>query len=149
MRGKSVLRPNKVGSRLVDAKVAMTSDRVVSGLVLPFCGKRPFGLFWMRGTACVCVKPPRSGMSHGGTGLKASSSFFLLKNEPMVLRELARFGPRIPVETVKACALIGSAHAGLEVQVTFRRILAPAGGPALQQFPVERPRLVGLWEKRA
>ena len=33
--------------------------------------------------------------------------FFLLKNEPMVLRELVRFGPRIPVETVKACALIG------------------------------------------
>ena len=34
-------------------------------------------------------------------------SFFLSKKEPMVLRELVRFGPSIPVETVKACALIG------------------------------------------
>ena len=30
-----------------------------------------------------------------------------LKKEPMVLSELVRFGPSIPVETVKACALIG------------------------------------------
>ena len=33
--------------------------------------------------------------------------FFILKNEPMVLRELVRFGPSIPVEAVKACALVG------------------------------------------
>ena len=33
--------------------------------------------------------------------------FFLLKKEPMVLRELVRFGPSIPVEAVKACALVG------------------------------------------
>ena len=33
--------------------------------------------------------------------------FFLLKKEPMVLRELVRFGPSMTVETVKACALIG------------------------------------------
>ena len=62
------------------------------------CGKRSFGLFWIHGTACVCAQPPRNGMSQGGTGL--------LKKEPMVLRELVRFGPSIPVETVKACALI-------------------------------------------
>ena len=33
--------------------------------------------------------------------------FFLLKKEPMVLRELVRFGPSIPIEAVKACALVG------------------------------------------
>ena len=33
--------------------------------------------------------------------------FFLLKKEPSALSELARLGPSIPVETVKACALIG------------------------------------------
>ena len=33
--------------------------------------------------------------------------FFLLKKEPMVLRELVRFGPSIPVDAVKACALVG------------------------------------------
>ena len=33
--------------------------------------------------------------------------FFLLKKEPMVLRELVRCGPSIPVEAVKACALVG------------------------------------------
>ena len=33
--------------------------------------------------------------------------FFFLKKEPMVLRELVRFGPSIPVEAVKACALVG------------------------------------------
>ena len=33
--------------------------------------------------------------------------FFLLKKEPMVLGELVRFGRSIPVEAVKACALVG------------------------------------------
>ena len=36
-----------------------------------------------------------------------SSSFSLLKTEPMVLSELVEFGPCFSVETVKACALIG------------------------------------------
>ena len=52
------------------------------------------GLFWMLGTVCVCAQPPRDGMSQGDTGLMASSSS-LLKKEPMVLRELVRFGPSI------------------------------------------------------
>ena len=33
--------------------------------------------------------------------------FFLLQKEPMVIRELVRFGPSIPVEAVKACAMVG------------------------------------------
>ena len=33
--------------------------------------------------------------------------FFLLKKEPMVIRELVRFGPSNPVEAVKTCALVG------------------------------------------
>ena len=33
--------------------------------------------------------------------------FFLLKKEPMVLRELVGFGPSILVEAVNACALVG------------------------------------------
>ena len=37
----------------------------------------------------------------------ASSSFSFLKKEPMVMRELVRFGPSIQVEAVKACALVG------------------------------------------
>ena len=37
----------------------------------------------------------------------ASSSFSFLKKEPMDIRELVRFGPSIPVEAVKACALVG------------------------------------------
>ena len=32
--------------------------------------------------------------------------FFLVKKEPVVLRELVRYGPSIPVEAVKACALV-------------------------------------------
>ena len=36
-----------------------------------------------------------------------SSSSSLLKKEPMVIRELVRFGPSIAVEAVKACALVG------------------------------------------
>ena len=48
----------------------------------------------MHGTVCVYAQPLRSGMSQGDdTGRTASSSSFLLKKEPMVLRELVRLGP--------------------------------------------------------
>ena len=40
-------------------------------------------------------------------GRMVSSVFFLLKKEPMVLSELIESGPCIPVEALKACALIG------------------------------------------
>ena len=43
----------------------------------------------------------------GRYGPYGELSFFLLKKEPMVLRELVRFGLSIPVESLKACALIG------------------------------------------
>ena len=61
----------------------------------------------MHGTVCVCAQPLRNGMSQGDTGRMASSSFSFLKKEPTVLRELVWFGPSIPVEAVKACALVG------------------------------------------
>ena len=70
-------------------------------------GKRSCGLFWMRGIVCVCAHSPRNGMSQGGTGRMASSSSSFLKKGPMVLRELVRCGPSIPVEAVKTCALVG------------------------------------------
>ena len=53
------------------------------------------GLFWMHGTVCVCAQPPRDGMSQGDTGPYNELFFFFLKKEPMVLRELVRFGPNI------------------------------------------------------
>ena len=40
-------------------------------------------------------------------GPRGEPCFFPVKSEPMVLKELFRFGPSIPVKTVKACALIG------------------------------------------
>ena len=43
----------------------------------------------------------------GRYGPYGELSFFLLKKEPMVLWELVRFGLSIPVESLKACALIG------------------------------------------
>ena len=36
--------------------------------------------------------------------------FFLLKKEPLVLSELVRFGPSVPIEKVKAMCLDRSAH---------------------------------------
>ena len=82
-----------VGSRPCGCKAAMTSDRVVSGLMLPLWEE----VQWPLLDAWDSVR----------TGRVVSSSFFLLKKEPMVLRELVRFGPSIPVEAAKACALVG------------------------------------------
>ena len=39
--------------------------------------------------------------------VRPCGDFFLLKKEPMFLRKLVRFGSSIPVEAVKACALVG------------------------------------------
>ena len=73
------------------------------------CGRsrsgRAFGPIWIRGTPCVCAQPPRTGMFRGSMGRMASSFSFYMK-EPMVLSELVEFGPFIPAETVKACALV-------------------------------------------
>ena len=83
----------------------MTSDRVVSGLKLPSWEE----VLWpsldawdsvrLRTTSTQWNVPERCG-PYG------ELFFFLLKKEPMVLRELVRFGPSIPVEAVKACALV-------------------------------------------
>ena len=84
----------------------MTGDRVVSGLILPLWEEVlwPFLDAWdsvrLRTNSTQWNVPGRYG-PHG------ELFFFLLKKEPMVLRELVRFGPSIPVEAVKACAFIG------------------------------------------
>ena len=66
----------------------------------------------MLGIVCGCAQPPSSGMSQGRYGLYGELFFFLLKEKPVVIRELVRFGPSIPVEAVKAFALVGVAHDG-------------------------------------
>ena len=43
-------------------------------------------LFWIRGTACVCAQRPRIGTFQGSVDRTVSSSSFLLKKEPMVLK---------------------------------------------------------------
>ena len=93
----------KVGSRPCRSKAAMTSDRVVSGLMLPLWEEVlwPFLDAWdsvrLRTTSSQWNVPGRYGRY-------GELFFFLLKKEPMVIRE---FGPSIPVEAVKACALVG------------------------------------------
>ena len=87
----------------------MTGDRVVSGLVLPLWEEVlwPFPDAWdsvrLRTTSTQWNVPGRYG-PHG------ELFFFLLKKELMVLRELVRCGPSIPVETVKSMRLDRSAH---------------------------------------
>ena len=84
---------------------------MVSGLMLPLWEEVlwPFLDAWdsvrLRTTSTQWNLPGRYGPD-------GELFFFFLKKEPTVLRELVRFGPSIPVEAVKACALIGSAHGG-------------------------------------
>ena len=83
----------------------MISDRVVSDLMQPLWEEVlwPFLDAWdsvrLRTTSSQWNVPGRYG-PYG------ELFFFHLKKEPMVLRELVRFGPSIPV-AVKACALVG------------------------------------------
>ena len=76
----------------------MTGDQVVSGLILStIVGRGPLASTHnLHAMEC-----PREVRPYGELFL------FFLKKEPMVLRELVRFGRSIPVEAVKACALIG------------------------------------------
>ena len=84
----------RVGSRLCGSKAAMTSDRVVSYLMLPLWEEVlwPFLDAWdtvrLRTTSTQWNVPKRYG-PYGELFI------FLLKKEPMVLRELVRFGPSI------------------------------------------------------
>ena len=64
----------------------------------------------MLGIVCVYAQLPRNGMSQGGTGRNGELLFFLLKKQPMVLRELVRFGPSIPVEASESMCLGWVAH---------------------------------------
>ena len=82
----------------------MTSDRVVSDLMLPLWK----GL-WLFPDAWDSVRLRTTATQWnllGRYGPYGELFFFPLK-EPMVLRELVRFGPSIPVEAEKACALVG------------------------------------------
>ena len=56
-------KENDVGSRPCGSKVAMTGDRVVSGLTLPLLEE----VLWpfLDGTVCVYALPLRNGMSYG------------------------------------------------------------------------------------
>ena len=81
----------------------MPCDRVVSDLMLSLWEEVPwpFPDSWdsvrLRTTSTQWNVPGRYG--------PYGEFFFFLEREPM--SELVRFGPSIPVETVKACALIG------------------------------------------
>ena len=84
----------------------MTCDRVVSGLILPLWEE----VFWLFLDALDSVRLRTASTQWnvpGRYGPCGELFFFLLKEEPMVLSELVRFGNSIPVEPVKACALIG------------------------------------------
>ena len=84
----------------------MTSDRVVSDLMLPMWKE----VLWPFLDAWDSVRlrtPSTQGNVPVRYRVNGELFFFLLKKEPMVLRELVRFGPSIPVEAVKACALVG------------------------------------------
>ena len=86
--------------------VAMTGDRVVSGLVLPLWEE----ILWPFLDAWDSVRLRTASTQwnvSGRYGPCGELFFFLLKKEPLVLSELVRFLPSIPIEAVKACALIG------------------------------------------
>ena len=62
-----------------------------------------------RGSWAFCVRPRTTSTQWNVPGRYGpyGELFFLMEKEPVVLRELIRLGPSIPVETVKACALVG------------------------------------------
>ena len=94
-----------VGSRLCGSKAAMTSDRVVSDLMLPLWEE----VFWPFLDAWDSVRIRTTSAQWNVPGRCEQYGelfFFLLTKEPMVLRELVRFGPSTPVEAVKARALV-------------------------------------------
>ena len=108
----------KVGSRPCGSKAAMTSDRV-SDLMLPLCEEVLWAFLdaWDR----VRLRTTSSQWNVPGRyGPYCELFFFLSKKEPMVLRELVRFGPSIPVEAVKACAMVGL-HMMAEVSASRAR----------------------------
>ena len=88
----------------------MTSDRV-SDLMLPLWEEVlwPFLAAWdsvrLRTTSSQWNVPGRYG-PYG------ELFFFLLKEQPMVLRELVRFGPSIPIEASESMCLGWVAHDG-------------------------------------
>ena len=83
----------------------MTSDRVVSDLMPPLWEEVLLPFLDARDS----VRPRTTSTQwnvRGRYGPYGELFFFLLK-KATVLRELVRFGPSIPVEAVKACALVG------------------------------------------
>ena len=104
MRGRSALRL-MLARGFGGSKGAMTGDRIVSGLVLPLWEE----VFWLFLGAWDSVRLRTASTQSnvpGKYGRYGELFFFFLKKKPMVLSELVRFGPSIPVETVKACALV-------------------------------------------
>ena len=90
----------------------MTSVRVVSDLMLPLWEE----VLWPFLDALDSLRLRTTSTQWnvpGRYGPYCELFFFFLTKEPMVLRELVWFGPSIPVETVKACVLVGLfAHDG-------------------------------------
>ena len=66
----------------------------------------------MHGTVCVYAQPLRNGNVPERCGPYGELFFFLLKKEPMVLRELVRFGSSIPVEAGESMCIGRFAHDG-------------------------------------
>ena len=59
------------------------------------------------GMWCACAHHLPSGTSRGSTGPHGELCLFFIKKSPFALTEAAQFKPFVPVETLKACALIG------------------------------------------
>ena len=101
----------EVGSSLCGSKTAMTSDRVVSDLMLQLWEEVlwPFLDAWDN----VRLRTTSAQWNVSGRyGPYGELFFFLLKKEPMVLRESVRFGPSIPSRSSESMCFGRFAHDG-------------------------------------
>ena len=95
-----------VGSRLCGSKTAMTCDRVVSDLMLLLWKD----VLWPSLDAWDSVRLRTTSTQWNVPGWYGPCGEFFsifLTEEPLVLRELVRVEPSIPIEAVEACALVG------------------------------------------
>ena len=89
----------------------MPCDREVSDLMLPLWEEVLWPFLDARDSVRLRTTSKQWNVS-GRYGPYGELFFFLLKEKPVVISELVRFGPSIPVEAVKALALVGVAHDG-------------------------------------
>ena len=87
----------------------MTRDRVVSDLMLPLWEEVLWSFLGAWDSVCLRGSSTQWNVLER-YGPYGELFFFLLEKEPRVLKELVLFVPSIPVEAVKACALVDLAE---------------------------------------